>query len=536
MKLSIELKLLSLFSIATICSVGGLFFAYDGTKEMVESMTWVTHTYEVNSTFADIRAHLKDAERSQRNFILTGDLNHLDPFETSLRSANTYLAKVKALTSDNANQQERIATLSAAIEQKAATLLDPISIFKKKGEAEGRKAVASAIRSPIMNKAFDLIQQGIEEEKGLLIKREEANQATAAHTKNILILVSLIGFLVAIMQAVVIRRTIINPIAKVLKAAIEVAAGNLKQEPLPTNFDDEIADLSRAFNQMVGSIRLLATQNISISKNLASATAEVLASVQEQAAATKQQAASVQETTATMEEIGQSGNQISERAKKVTANAESSSISRTAGLSAVQGTNRTMLGVQEQIETVAETIVNLSERNQAIGEIISTVNDIAERSDLLALNAAIEAAAAGEQGRSFSIVANEIKSLAEQAKESTIEVRSILSEIQKGINSSVLMTEEAVKRAENGKQQSGLAEQTINQLTQTTQESIEAFQQILAATYQQQIGFGQITQALKAIQIGAQQTAASTTQLERAAYSMNNLGQQLQTSAERYLI
>ena len=164
------------------------------------------------------------------------------------------------------------------------------------------------------------------------------------------------------------------------------------------------------------------------------------------------------------------------------------------------------------------------------------MNDIAERSDLLALNAAIEAAAAGEQGRSFSIVANEIKSLAEQAKESTIEVRSILSEIQKGINSSVLMTEEAVKRAESGKKQSGLAEQTINQLTQTTQDNIEAFQQILAATYQQQIGFSQITQALKAIQVGAQQTASSTIQLERAAYSMNSLGQELQTSAERFQI
>ena len=105
------------------------------------------------------------------------------------------------------------------------------------------------------------------------------------------------------------------------------------------------------------------------------------------------------------------------------------------------------------VEEVAENIVALSEKTQAVGEIIATVNDVAERSNLLALNAAIEAAAAGEQGNRFSVVANEMKNLADQAKDSTVQVRTILSDIQKGINSSVMLTEEAVKRVESGKQQ-----------------------------------------------------------------------------------
>jgi methyl-accepting chemotaxis protein len=97
--------------------------------------------------------------------------------------------------------------------------------------------------------------------------------------------------------------------------------------------------------------------------------------------------------------------------------------------------------------------VALSEKTQAIGEIISTVNDLAEQSHLLALNAAIKAAAAGEQGLSFSVIAGEVKNLADQSREATIQVRVILGDIQKGINRSVMLTEEAVKRVESGKRQ-----------------------------------------------------------------------------------
>ena len=333
-----------------------------------------------------------------------------------------------------------------------------------------------------------------------------------------------------------ISSSIVNPLENVVKMAQGISAGDLRQEKLAIQSEDEIGKLGVVFNEMIDSLRDLASQSVSISKNLGSAAAEVLASVQQQAAATKQQAASVQETTTTMEEISQSGSQIAERARQVAGVAEASSGVSNAGVNAVQGTNSSMVGIREQVESVAENIVTLSERNQAIAEIIATVNDIAEQTNLLALNAAIEAAAAGDQGRSFSVVANEMKNLAEQAKESTVQVRSILSEIQKGINSSVMLTEEAVKRADGGKQQAEVAEQTIRRLSDTTEDSIQAFQQIVGATNQQQIGFEQITQALKNIRLGAEQTAASTNQLEKAAMSMNALGQQLQQSVARYRI
>ena len=124
----------------------------------------------------------------------------------------------------------------------------------------------------------------------------------------------------------------------------------------------------------------------------------------------------------------------------------------------------------------------------------------------------------------------------DQAKAATVQVRAILGDIQKGINTSVMLTEEAVKRVESGKQQTDVAEQTIRRMAENIELSVQAFQQIVAATNQQQIGFDQVAQALKNISITTSQTAGGTRQLEKAAASINALGQQLKQSVERYRV
>ena len=185
---------------------------------------------------------------------------------------------------------------------------------------------------------------------------------------------------------------------------------------------------------------------------------------------------------------------------------------------------------------MAENIVALSEKTQAVGEIISTVSEIAEQSNLLALNATIEAADAGDEGSRFSVVAGEMKNLADQAKECTVHVRKILGDIQKAINTSVMLTEEAVKRVESGKQQADVSESVIRQISSTASESIQAFQQIIAATNQQQVGLEQVARGMKDIDIAAQQTATGTCQLEQAVVNLSSMSKQLRTAVASYKV
>jgi len=350
---------------------------------------------------------------------------------------------------------------------------------------------------------------------------------------NLIGLILAVGIAVAV--AYLIRKSIITPLNTFMAFVERVGQGDLTRHTELTS-SDEIGRLGTTLNVMVDGLRDLARQNREATENLNAATAEIRASSQEQAASVEEQLAAVQETAATVDEITHSGAQIGKRAQEVIASAQATAQTSNEGLRAVDETARAMDSIRDQAEAVAENIVALSEKTQAIGDIISTVNDISERSHLLALNAAIEAAAAGENGRSFSVVASEMKLLADQAKDATNQVRSILGDIQRGINSSVMLTEEAVKRVAAGKERTDTTQRTITEITGRVQEGVQTFQQIVASTNQQQLGIEQVMGALQNIRQASQQTAVGTRQLEEAAGNLASLSQQLLGLAERYRV
>ncbi|CAO4166280.1 methyl-accepting chemotaxis protein [Methylorubrum populi] len=341
------------------------------------------------------------------------------------------------------------------------------------------------------------------------------------------------SILLSILVTVLISRAVVRPLEDVMGFVARIGAGDLTGR-LERGGDDEIGRLSNTLNGMAAGLADLARTNRAATADLNAAAAEIRASAQEQAASVEEQFAAVQETAATVDEITHSGAQISKRATEVIATAQAAAQTARSGLRAATDTAKAMESIREQGEAVAGNIVALSERTQAIGEIIVTVNDISERTHLLALNAAIEAAAAGESGRSFAIVAAEMKLLADQAKAATTQVRGILGEIQRGINASVMLTEEAVKRAAAGKTRTDSTVRTIEEMAARVEEGVQTFQQIVASTNQQQLGIEQVMGALQNIRQASQQTAAGTREVETASANLTELAQNLMALAERY--
>jgi methyl-accepting chemotaxis protein len=339
--------------------------------------------------------------------------------------------------------------------------------------------------------------------------------------------------LLSLIIAYALRSSIANPMDAFMAFVERVGRGDLAGQMAAAG-RDEIGRLGSTLNGMVEGLGQLARQSREATENLNAAAAEIRASTQEQAASVEEQLAAVQETAATVDEITHAGAQIGKRAQEVIASAQATAQTSMSGLQAVDETARAMDAIREQAEAVAENIVALSEKTQAVGEIITSVNDISERTHLLALNAAIEAAAAGENGRSFAVVASEMKVLADQAKDATLQVRSILGDIQRGINSSVMLTEEAVKRVTAGKERTDITQQTITDISSRVQESVQTFQQIVASTNQQQLGIEQVMGALQNIRQASQQTASGTRQLDMAAANLSDLSQQLLGLTERY--
>ena len=260
---------------------------------------------------------------------------------------------------------------------------------------------------------------------------------------------------------------------------------------------------------------------------LSGSVAEILATTTQQATGARQQSAAVTQTVSAVDEVLQSAEQAAQRARSMSDLGQRSLDAGRSGRRAVDETSAALETVKEQVEVLAESILSLAEQAQAIGEIIASVNDIAEQTNLLALNAAIEASRAGEHGRGFSVVASEIKTLADQSKKATTQVRQILGDIQKATNSAVMATEDGTKSVNATIKLMGQAGDTIRTLSDALEKSSQSADQIAAAANQQTIGMSQIHQAMKNIDQVTTQSIAATRQVDNAVQDLNQAGVRL---------
>lgn len=342
--------------------------------------------------------------------------------------------------------------------------------------------------------------------------------------------------LIVVFIAWLIARGVANPIKRISENVVKVGGGDLTVDIVKVNRADEIGNLIEAFRDMVANLRRVTLQVKEGVNVLGSAASEILASTSQLASSASETAAAVNETTATAEEVKQTAQVSSQKARVVSDMANKAAEVSQAGKRAADNIIGEMDRIREQIGSVAESIVRLSEQSQSIGEIIAMVDDLAEQSNLLAVNAAIEAAKAGEHGRGFTVVAQEVRSLADQSKQATAQVKNILTEIQKATSAAVMAAEQGSKAVESGARQSEETGRSIEMLTNSITEAAHAGRQIAVSSQEQLTGMDQVVSAIENIKNASVQSADSTKQLETAARNLDELGKRLKVLSERYKV
>ncbi|MDH4140944.1 MAG: methyl-accepting chemotaxis protein, partial [Coriobacteriia bacterium] len=269
---------------------------------------------------------------------------------------------------------------------------------------------------------FNLIQWGL-----LFLVFGDEISASADLGRDIVVVLGIMTglFVVWVWAIWLISRRFMTPLALLAESVRAACQGEIGRK-VEVGSNDEFGVLAASYNQMLDLIVYLIRQTQESSRRLAQSSSDILSATEQQASGSSDQAASISQTTATMEELASTYRQIAENADQVVRLAEASLTSAETGQEAVTTTLTAMDEITIRTQASANRILVLGERSQQIGQVLAIINGIADQTKILALNAAIEAARAGEAGKGFSVVAAEIRKLAESVVESTSEISTIL--------------------------------------------------------------------------------------------------------------
>ena len=478
----------------------------------------VSSSFEYRDTLVDGTADLIESEIS---FNLEG----------AQSSVNEIIAELTMNDGDDIAQD-----LSAAFTE-IEELLSPSTgiLFHKRSQLTANQHAKNMLKAAednteqvnkILDKQVDLANQ-----KTIQASELVKNSVTSGNTQTIIIMA------VSILIATIIARftliSITRPLARVNDMLNIVASGDLSRK-LDESGQDEFALLAKNCNLLIDSLRNLIEGIVNRSSQLAAAaeqtsavTAESTTAIEEQRNQVEQAASATTEMSSTAQSVLSSANDALGEIKHADDEAERVKI--------ISARNRqTIEQLAGEVESAAQVINQLQQDSASIGGILDVIRGIAEQTNLLALNAAIEAARAGEQGRGFAVVADEVRTLASRTQESTSEIQTMIEALQLGAGKAVTVMDAGQAKAADCVNQSEEADQALETITHAVHEAFDRSSQIATAAEEQSVVAHEISENLESIVAIAEQTTAGSQQTAASSSEVAKLSEELQQSVQEF--
>ncbi|AXK56919.1 MULTISPECIES: methyl-accepting chemotaxis protein [Pseudomonas] len=531
--LSISQKLYAGFGVVLLILLLLVLAALRGFDQVSSSVKSNIHSYEVLSQSDALLRSLINVETGMRGYALTGRDSFLEPLEQGEKAFADYYARIKSSTSDNPEQQARLERLKAlhdqwlrddvqgnldlrrainAGSQPATAMAEQISAGRDKAKMDAMRQLTSELRDA---------------EKSLQDARSQAMDDAKASALAILIGGGLLAAVLAMLVAWSLSSNLVGRIRQAVDVAKAIAAGRLDSSISATG-RDEVSNLLQAFaamqerlRSMISQIKQGADQLVSASQSISSASLQLSASAQEQSHSASSMAATVEELTVSI-------NHVADNAGDAHALSSESGRQSEEGGSVIQDTLGSMRLIAETVQASATQIGELGQHAEQISSIVSVIKGIAEQTNLLALNAAIEAARAGEQGRGFAVVADEVRLLAQRTANSTQEITEMVGKIQLGTREAVSSMDVGVNQVKNGVELAQQAGEAIVNIRTSSGNVVRVVDQISLALREQTAASQDVARNVERIAQMSQQNSQAVEETTETARSLQQLAQNLE--------
>ncbi|MDD2897490.1 MAG: methyl-accepting chemotaxis protein [Desulfuromonadaceae bacterium] len=538
MNASIKMKLIGITSLLLILMIAvgvmGLFGFWQSNQQLRK-------VFQVNMKNGAILSKIDGLMRANRIQMLlalqhdtSSEFSALHDHSTSQHTdlAKKYMAEIDQLWSEYS---------ARLTDQKSRQLADSFHMERIKYFKDGIEPAMAAASSGDFHEAyritFDVINPTIQKAnramEALMLHEvslaEELNGSSqkrfSLYTATIIGSI-VIAFIVGLSSALIIVSSIGRSTTILKETALQLASGNLVARAAVSS-QDELGVIAGSFNQIADTLQSAMQRISSCSDSLTAAAAELRTSAEQIATGSENVAAQAATVATAGEEMAATSNDIARNCGMAVESANRACSTATSGTDIVQNTVSGMSRIAVKVQESTRTVERLGERSDQIGAIIGTIEDIADQTNLLALNAAIEAARAGEQGRGFAVVADEVRALAERTTRATKEISGMIQAIQAETRSAVLVMEEGVHEVDRGTADASSSGRALEEILAQVNEVTGQIHQIATAAEEQTATTNEISGNMQQITDIVQETAASSQMTAAAAGRLADLAQEL---------
>jgi len=531
-------QLLSFVSVLTLTVLLAVFAVVKLAAVRAATVDITEHRIPAMQSLSELRAGLFQYRISEMSYVFTED-----PDERDLRTANmeTGMKAVQKAIGElepqitSPEERKLLETIQHDIEQCKSETQTILAMIRDKKTPDAISEVLGTAQGNF-TQAMDDIQATLD----LKVKGATDASEASAHIYRTsqwwVVGMSLFTIGLGLFLAVFTSRLIAGPVQQVVLVAQRVAAWDLTHEDLLVQAEDEIGDLARSINEMQGNLReMIGSVSASIER-IATASEELSANAASQAQGadtqkerTDQVAEAMQGMSSTVAEVAENSNHASEASRKAADTARQGGV-------IVEDALVKMRGIADSAAETAKRVEGLGQRSNQIGEIIGTIDDIADQTNLLALNAAIEAARAGEQGRGFAVVADEVRKLAERTRRATKEIAEMIQSIQTETHGAVEVMQAGTQQVKLGVESTTRAGASLREIIQTSEAAGAMVTAIASAAAAQRGATEEISANIEQIAAITQGTAAGAKESAKAVHELSTLAMDLQAMVGKFKV